>query len=227
MQPQYVSGEVKRNAQFRINLFFYAKEIGFINRYKAQIFENAYHSVKKDLYEKHGIIYYVLQVPEVNDEVTFIKYLQFFTNNIYNQTLTKSNIEALRKRLGFKDRAERNLSANRDKSIIDIYRDISEDKCAICGTTKTFVNDNDKEYFEIHHVIPFYNGIKYDNIANLVKLCPNCHTMLKKNRATKEVQIDAIKKILSGNESILQYASAALGYDDIDVLAERIQSMLG
>ncbi len=227
MQPQYVSGESKRNAQFRINLFFYAKEIGFINKYKAQIFDNAYHAVKKDLYEKHGVVYFVLQTPDINDEVTFIKYLQFFTNNIYNKELTKGNIELYRKKLGLKNQSKKAISTNRDQSIIDIFRNIAEDKCAICGTTKTFEKSNSKEYFEIHHVIPFHNGIKYDNIANLVKLCPTCHSLLKKNRASKEAQIEAIITILTNNDLIHQYASAALGFDDIDELSKKIQTMLG
>lgn len=227
MQPQYVSGENKRNAQFRINIFYYAKEIGFINKYKAQIFENAYHTVKKDLFSKDGIIYYVLQVPEINDDVTFIKYLQFFTNNIYKKDLDVSKIEILRKKLGFKDKQKETFTNNRNQSIVEIFRNISENKCALCGITKTFANDNDREYFEIHHMIPYHNGIQYDNIANLVKLCPTCHTMFKKGRASKQIQIDGIKKILTNNELVYQYTSAALGEDDLQKLSEMIFSLLG
>lgn len=227
MQPQFVSGENRRNPQFRINIFYYAKEIGFLNEYKAMIFENAYHAIKKDVYVKNGIKYYVLQVPEINDDVTFIKYLQFFTNNIYKKDLDVSKIAELRRRLGFKDKKSGTLTKHRDKSIIDIFRSISEDKCALCGVTKTFSNENEREYFEIHHMIPYHNGIQYDNIANLVKLCPTCHTLFKKGRSSKQTQIDGIKKILNNNESILQYTSAALGEDDVENIAQRIYELLG
>lgn len=227
MQPQFVSGENKRNAQFRINIFYYAKEIGFINEYKAMVFENAYYTVKKDIYSKNGIKYYVLQVPEINDDVTFIKYLQFFTNNIYKKELDVSKIEELRKRLGFKDKKSGSFTKNRDKSIIDIFRNVSENKCALCGVRKTFTNENEQEYFEIHHMIPYHNGIQYDNIANLVKLCPTCHTSLKKGRASKQTQIDNITKILTNNELVFQYTCAALGEDDIHTIAQRIYELLG
>ena len=119
------------------------------------------------------------------------------------------------------------FTGNRNKSIIDIFRKISKDECAICGTTKTFTNDNNQEYFEIHHVIPYYNGKNYDNIANLVKLCPTCHSLLKKGRASKQIQIEKIKYILENNDSVHQYAIAALGCEDIDELSEKIQTMLG
>ncbi len=226
LQPQFVSGLRKRNAQFRINLYFYAACIGFINKYKAQIFENSYYTRGKC--QVGSIIYYNVDLPvSRNNEITFIKYLNFFTNNIYEKNLTKDVIQQYRKDLCF-DVAVQNKQ-QRKQSIVSIFSNISEDKCAICGTTKTFINKNTgRQHFEIHHVISYYNNSKdLDNIANLVKLCPNCHDMLKKNRTAKNDQVKAIVKILHEHQEVFEFASSYLSIDDINELADRIWEMLG
>ncbi len=223
LQPQYISGENQRNAQFRINLFYYAINIGFMNKYKAKVFENAYH--KHNYYSKNDIIYFDIDMPDSNnDDVKFIKYLNFFTNNIYQKSLTAAAIKDLRQRLGFdtKQKSTRNLS------IIKLFNEFAEDKCAICGTTTTFENkQTGRQSFEIHHIISYHNGQEYDNIANLVKLCPNCHRMLKKNSAPKDIQIKAIIKILHEHREIYEFTASYLAIDDINDLAEKIWSMLG
>lgn len=225
LQPQFVNGINKRNTQFRINLYYYASTIGFINKYKAKIFENSYHYNEKNQID--DITYYCLDLPASrNKEITFIKYLNFFTNNIYEKILTKDAIKQYREELDFDSTPT--LKNNRSKSIITLFSNISEDKCAICGTTKTFINKNTgKQHFEIHHVISYYNGKELDNIANLVKLCPNCHDMLKKNRAPKKDQINAIIKILHDHQEIFEFTSSYLSIDDINKLAEKIWEMLG
>lgn len=226
LQPQFVSGENRRNSQFRINSFYYANKIGFINEYKASIFEKAYHAKGKIII--NDIIYFDVDIPKSkNDDVFFLKYLNFYTNNIYQKKLTEEMIDELRNRLNF-EKSEPINSFSRNKNIITIFDKISEDKCAICGTTKTFLNKKDgRQYFEIHHVIPYYNGKELDNISNLVKLCPNCHDMLKKNRSTKENQLKAIIKILHEHDEIFDFTSTYLQIDDINKLAEKIWTMLG
>lgn len=228
LQPQYISGENRRNTQFRINAFFYAKEIGFLNEYKARVFNNAYKKYIRSSTKKDDITYFDVDIPvSRNDDVQFIKYLNFFTNNIYQKNLTKSTIDDLRKRLGFTD-GDSNDSTKRNKTLIDLFDEISEDKCAVCGTKTTFLNKGTgRQYFEIHHVISFYNGKELDNIANLVKLCPTCHDMLKKNRSTKENQTKAIYKILHLHPEIYEFTSSYLQIDDINELAEKIWTMLG
>lgn len=225
LQPQFVSGERKRNTQFRINLYFYASTIGFINLYKAQIFENSYYTHGK--YQIDDIVYYNVELPASrNKDITFIKHLNFFTNNIYEKNLTKDVIQQYREELDFDSPTSNNQQRN--QSIISLFSKISEDKCAICGTTKTFTNKNTgRQYFEIHHVISFYNGKDLDNIANLVKLCPNCHDMLKKNRSMKNEQVSAIIKILHNHPEVFEFTSSYLAIDDINELANKIWEMLG
>lgn len=228
LQPQYVSGENRRNAQFRINLPYYASEIGFINDYKALIFDRAHRHGAKRVDEK-GITYFEVDLPQRNgNDMTFIRYLNFFTNNIYAKQLTPQAVKQLRAQLGFSEADETADRAKRSATLVSLFNDISEDKCAICGTVKTFTNRaTGRQHFEVHHVISFCNDGAVDNIANLVKLCPTCHDMLKKNHASKTDQTRAILKILHEHEEIFDYASSYLQIDDINDLAEKIQSMLG
>lgn len=225
LQPQFVSGEVMRNTQFRINLFYYASKIGFINDYKALIFEKAYKITAKS--EKDGIISYFCNMPKPqNSDVTFVKMLNFYTNNIYAKKLTKQAIDKYRDELGFSNEAPE--SSKRNTSIVKLFADITEDKCALCGTEKTYTNpQTGRQQFEIHHFISFKNGQEVDNIANFVKLCPTCHSGLKKGAAPKEQQIKAILKILHERTEVFEFASSYLSISDINELAEKIQEMLG
>lgn len=223
LQPQFVSGENRRNTQFRINAFYYASKIGFINEYKALIFQKAYN---QESYIADDIVYFNSIIPAANDSVQFVNYLNFFTNNIYQRKLTVDAIKHLREELKF----DASLSGDkkvRNKAIIKLFDAISEDKCSCCGTTTTYTKQNGRQYFEIHHVIPFYKGVEVDNIANLVKLCPTCHRLLKKGSSTKDNQIKAINKILVNNPIVLEFVTSFLGEDDFNKLVEKIWSLLG
>lgn len=226
LQPQYVSGENRRNAQFRINSFFYANQIGFINKYKATVFKNSYYTRSKTVLG--GITFFDVDIPKSKDyDVTFIKHINFFTNFIYEKKLTAVAVAELRKKLGLAEN-ESNAKTTRNRTIIELFNEIAENKCAICGTTKTFENKRTgKQHFEIHHVISYKNGAELDNIANLVKLCPTCHNMLKKNATSKENQIKAIIKILSNHTEVFEFVKSYLQIDDINEIAEEIWERLG
>ncbi len=53
--------------------------------------------------------------------------------------------------------------------------------CTLCGKTQTFITNNQKMYFEAHHLIPCNINIqkrftkKLDHTVNLYCLCPECH----------------------------------------------------
>ena len=53
--------------------------------------------------------------------------------------------------------------------------------CALCGKTHTFITNNDRMYFEAHHLIPCNINVqrqfvkKLDHNLNLYCLCPECH----------------------------------------------------
>jgi hypothetical protein len=76
-------------------------------------------------------------------------------------------------------------------------------------------------------MIPFHNGKEFDNIANFVKLCSNCHDSLKKGRSLKSEQLNSLRKILFENSSVFEYTSATMGIDEIEDLAEAIWLILG
>src|SRR5690625_1786812 len=227
LQGDYVTGNMRRNTQFRINLFYYAKEIGFLNEYKALIFEKGYKTEDVKLIDG-DVIYYDVLPPERNDSVSFIKYINFFSNNIYKQDLNKRKVEHLRKNLGLDQKDNVYGHQTRNQTIISLFDEIAPDKCGICGTTETFLRKKTgRQAFEIHHVIPFHKGKQYDNIANLVKLCPTCHDSLKKGRAPKEQQIEHIILILHNHPEIYEYTSSMLGIEPINELAREIYTMLG
>lgn len=225
-QNDYITGKRKRNTQFRINLFWYVTRIGFINDYKALIFEKVYTYDKK--YNNDGITYYERFVPDPKkDDANFIQKLNIYTNSIYNRYLTPELIKEMRKELHF-DSDNEQSKINRNTTLVNLFKKIEPNKCAICGTTKTFKNKGTGEdYFEIHHMIPFHNGKELDNIANFVKLCPTCHSSLKKGRASKQQQIDSISFILSNKEVVYEFCSNHLELTDIREMAIKIQTMLG
>ncbi len=225
LQFQFVMDINKRNPQFRINSFYYAKYIGFLNKYKAKIFEKAFTTLGS--YERKQIRYFNLNMPDSkNDDVAFIRYLNFFSNNIYEKVLTPTTVNMLRERLGFNTNVETDEAA-RNRTIIALFDMIAPDKCAVCGREITHRKPDGRQYFEIHHVISRCNGSELDNIANLVKLCPDCHRMMKRNGAPKDDQIRANIKMLNEHSEIYEFCSSYLNINDINKLAERIQEILG
>ncbi|MBQ8182754.1 MAG: HNH endonuclease [Clostridia bacterium] len=221
LQPQFVAGIVKRNTQFRINAYFYANKIGFLNDYKAKVFDNSYPTRGSKIADK--ITYFSVEIPTPKSNSQFLSYINFFTNNIYERSLNEAAIKQLRKQLGFKNCDASAEKKKRNQTIISLYREISEDKCAICGTTKTFLNKNTgRQHFEIHHVISYANGQECDNIANLVKLCPTCHDSLKKGATSKAEQIRKIIKILNEHSEIYEFADSYFMLGDINELAEKV-----
>lgn len=230
LQPQFISGENRRNAQFRINAFYYANKIGFINKYKAKIFQNAYSLGNWLIRHDNEIQYFSVDAScSRNNDSVFIRYLNFFSNNIYQQKLNSSTIRNLRERLGFHN-SEFNIgeSTNRNRNLIQLFNEIAPDKCAVCGRTTTFTNKTTgRQYFEVHHVISYYNDHEVDNIGNLVKLCPICHDMLKRGLAPEDLQINAILKILNEYKEVYEFTSTYLGIEDIDELSKKIWSLLG
>lgn len=225
LQPDFISGKRKRNMQFRINIHYYSRFIGYINRYKAMIYSNNWKVINEE--PKNGIITFKSSLPKMRESIAFIKYLNFFTNNIYEKDLNAEKILALRNALGF-NKDELNVSkTSRNRTIIEIFDSIAPDQCGLCDTKETFIKNNGRQAFEIHHVIPYFHGKQYDNIANLIKLCPTCHSSFKKGRSTMSEQVKNIIVLLHKHPEIYEYTSSVLGIENITELATEIQHMLG
>ena len=232
LQRQHVEGTNKRNTQFRINLNWYLFNIGLYNEYKIKIAQNVYTQFKEKKTIDNAIGFYC-DVPEFdkdNNEINYV--LSVFLNNIIDKKeLTKADVKKYRIKLGLAntDDDDTPKKETRSKKIVDIFKEISEDKCAICGTTKTFTEKGTgRQHFEIHHVISVKSGDinELDKIENLVKLCPTCHESLRKGSAPVEKQIESCKKILQNNDLVFNFCSAYFGTNDLEILAERVQENL-
>lgn len=228
LQPQYVKNIQQRNTQFRINAMYYAKNIGFLNKYKAKIFKESKNSIKE--IEKNGIIFFDCILPASRQyNLNFRKRINFYINNIYSKNINENMINYLRKQGDYKIALNSsNLDEKRDYKLIEICNDTTEDKCMCCGTTQTSTDKNTgRQRFQIHHMISFKNGKEFDTLSNLVKLCPTCHDSLKKNASTKQEQTENIKKILNNWPPVKEFCSTYFDTDSIEELAEKVWEMLG
>lgn len=225
LQKQYVSGENKRNTQLRMNIHWYASQVGFVNKYKSYIYRTIYKN--EIIAEENNIEIYSNKFnPGVKDFNTqFSKFLDIYSEHIYNKDLTKIEINELRDKLNYNASSSGN---SRNRKIVEIYREISEDKCASCLTTDTSINKlTNRPNFDIHHFIPYANDkASLDSMDNLVKLCPNCHDALRKSRSSKSQQINICRSILDNSELIMDFASAYFDIYDIDEIASMVQKML-
>ena len=91
LQEQFITGENERNTQFRINLrYFYdnfSDDLATINIFKSNILKHNANLIKtKNI---------------AQESQTFIERLNFYRDNVLNQTKTQHEIEQLRKNLGF------------------------------------------------------------------------------------------------------------------------------
>jgi 5-methylcytosine-specific restriction protein A len=92
---------------------------------------------------------------------------------------------------------------------------------------RTFkLRDQEKHYFELHHVIPFSKGKEHDQIDNLAKLCPVCHGALTKNRAEETLQKQIITDILSNSMNAQKYVSILAGSSNINDLVDFVYTKL-
>ena len=66
------------------------ESIQFINKYKAQIFQNSHHTLGKRIV--NDVVFYDVSKPSTkNSDITFIRYLNFFTKNIWKRANKRSN----------------------------------------------------------------------------------------------------------------------------------------
>jgi len=218
----------EKNSQFRIDINWYASKIGFINRYKSDVYNIAYKDKIGDSFVKDDVIYFMIDSEMIKqNKKSFVQMISFYTNNIYKKELTEEKINELRKHLGYK-KGSTKIKIRRSKTLIEIFSKMEENKCACCGVTQTFSkNTSGKQDFEIHHMISVFNDQSHDNIANLVKLCSTCHDSLKKGRASREQQLSNIRTILDNKPSVRAYACSVFQENNINKLAEFIFEKLG
>ena len=151
---------------------------------KLKIIEKVYHIYGNG---KIGAINYIsMPTIESRGSNLFIQRLSHFSTKIFGKVLSEKDIEKLRNELGFDIETQEIDVVKRNKDIVELVRLFTPDVCAGCQNefeldNRTFVHRRTgRPYFEIHHNISFANKIELDHEDNLVKLCPVCHTCIKK-----------------------------------------------
>lgn len=80
--------------------------------------------------------------------------------------------------------------------------------CALCGKEHTFITNNEKMYFEAHHLIPCNINIqrnfvkKLDHTVNLFCLCPECHRKI--HLINNDEMYGLLEKLFKEREELLE-----------------------
>lgn len=237
LQPQFTSGENERNTQLRINLRYFAKQIGFLNIYKIEIMKLKYGFAaegKNTRWTK-----FICEIPiSRQKESIFFERINFYLNAIFRQKIDLLKLKILRDELGFNDDFNECLDSTKDinkvkrnANIIKIMRFGTDDICAACGEIyelkdRSFLDRHGRLYTEIHHVISLGQNRELDVIENLAKLCPVCHRALSSGSATEQIQKEKIAKILNNNPQNAEFAERIFGINEREKLIEKIYENL-
>lgn len=206
LQKDFYTNKNKRNTQLRMNLMWYMSEIGILNSYKADIFSVSRNISNND---KIGDVIY-FDCYEERDSSTNIldDRLNYYSTNIFGKEITDSDVNFLRANLGFDDP----IKTNRNYGLSELIRLQTPDECMSCKNKyelkdRTHIHKRTgRYYFEIHHMISLGRNQELDHEDNLVKLCPICHSALKRNVSSKEEQIEIIKDIYQNTPNVLEFA---------------------
>lgn len=222
LQSQFISGENRRNTQFRPNLWWYVSNIGIINGYKTEIFSKSRNVAVCE--RKGNAFYFNDDGPATRRGNTFENRLSFYITRVFGKELSDGEISNLRNDLGFNDSGS---SSPRNLSLADLVRNINPDECAGCKeeydiSDRSYIrNRTGRYYFEIHHVISIGSNRELDDENNMVKLCPICHRLLKRGSGTREEQIKLIKKIFKNEPKTYEFASHFFDTDDYDTIVQK------
>lgn len=225
LQDDFVTGRNKRNTQLRFNLYWYIKNIGLLNDYKAAIVSNVYKNVKQKT-PNNDVIYFDSPNIAHSKKDSFDFMLRYYANNIFDKKLSDFEINALRNELNFNSAADV-YSFKRNLSLIELIRISTPDECASCKTTKTYTHKNTgRQYFEYHHVVSLGKNSELDDENNIVKLCPTCHRIVKRGSAPETEQKNVIKNILINKPNVLEFARNIYDLQDFDLVVDKIWQSL-
>lgn len=228
LQHQYYTGIRKRNTQFRLKIWWYMENIGIMNAYKAEIFAK---SRKVDMPQPIDGVYYFK-----NDEIIRTRTninqlddrLNFYFTNLIEEKPKKKDIMKMRAELGFDDAPK----TVRSSSLADAIRYSEKDECVCCMNRydvdiRTHKNHKTgRYYFEIHHVVSIGNNKELDDENNMVKLCPGCHSALRRGSCSKEEQKSMIRDIFTNAPKTLEFAKCFFDNTDYEEVVELTQRNL-
>lgn len=217
LQPDYVHNDHKRETQFRLKANWFTKNAYLINPYKNECLK-----IVKDSMQ---------DFKQANTKHDFLKRLSQYSEYIYGKETMQDAMEEYRNKLGFsKDKV---YEHTRDQNLISIVRELLPDECAGCSekydiNDRTFPHKNrgGVPYLEIHHIISLANNQDLDTEFNLSKLCPVCHTSMKKGRAEQSYQKQIINRILDHHSVKDDFIQKYLNTDNRESTVNKICEML-
>lgn len=227
LQKQYYEGTNQRNTQFRINSKWYMKYIGMMDDFKIDKFAGS-HSSKDKIIKIGKVSYFDIEEPNYNKNKSVDNKFNFYAQNILQRNLTKEEIKKLREIIGYDSKSKQ----LRDPSLKEFVRLYEPDECVCCKDLydikdRTFIHKRtNRPYFEIHHVISLGNNKELDDENNLVKLCPVCHSCLKRGTGLENDQKKLIEQILENSSKALNFCKNILGCTDKNKLIEKIYAKL-
>ncbi|MGZ9453577.1 HNH endonuclease [Mycoplasma sp. AC157] len=229
LQNQFINNINKRNTQLRINLKWYAKNIGFLNDYKFKILIKVYNF--NDYYKINDVNFINCELTDESKNLRTNVIIEYFKNLVLYKELNTYEIEKIRNELGFNFEELENKTT-RNKKIVDFVLYLDDDMCYGCVDkfpieNRTFKHrKTGKYYFEIHHNISLSNNSKLDKAENLVKLCPVCHRCLKKNVGIEKEQKEIITNILKYKKEAKEFAQGFFDTKDEQELINNIYKNL-
>ena len=229
LQNQYITGENKRNTQFRIVLSWYVRNIGIINIYKAELIKNAYYGFIPQPID-NDVIFFRTPEKTSQQKTTFENRIAIYSQKLLGKDLSKLDIQSLRNEIGFSDDSFSKFRRNME--IVEIIRLLTPDKCACCQEDyniqdRTFTSKRtNRPYFEIHHVISVGKNAELDVEDNLVKLCPVCHSQIKAGAGLEQEQKENISKILKHEPKCLEFAKHIFDTTNFEEIINKIWANL-
>lgn len=226
-QPDYQLGK-KRETQLRYNIFWYAQNIGFINEYRIAAFkENFYYTEVK----KEGFVtYFICPQPIKTDNTTFENRVAYYSHNVFDKKLTRGDITKFKELIG--NTNVQDESFKRDATIVNYVRYFTPDICVCCCddydiTKRTHIEvATGKPHFEIHHMISVGKIKELDDVDNLAKLCPSCHSSLRRGSADEKTQKTNIRKIFSHKQNILDFCKSYFDEQDEENIVDLVWKAL-
>ena len=95
-----------------------------------------------------------------------------------------------------------------------MYRDIALKRenytCELCGTNETFIDRNNNEYFEGHHLIMYNPSVQsrfrysLDHPSNIICLCPECHRKIH-NSSFDETKAMVLKLVVKHHKLLTNF----------------------
>lgn len=225
-QPDYRAGK-ERETQLRYNINWYAENIGFINEYRITAFKINFYYTKIRTYG--DITYFDCPQPIKNDNTNFENRIAYYSHNVFGKKLTSNDLCKFKELIGAND----NLSEfRRNASIVNAVRYGTEDVCVCCCDdydikNRSFIERNTGRFhFEIHHMISVGKNKELDDIDNLAKICPTCHSVLGRGSANEETQKNCIIKIFKHKPNILQFCKSYFDESNYDKVVDMVWKSL-